>query len=183
MSRLTWLAALVLLLPAAAEAQAIDHARSSIRFTTRQMNVPFEGEFRRFSAKVRWNSVRPEDSQAEVEVDIGSIDLGAPEFSDEARGRAFFNAAVFPKATFRSTSVRPLGGDRFEVAGRLGIKGVARDVVVPFSVRTEAESRVFESTFTLKRLDFRVGEGTWADTGTLANDVEVRMRLVTNRGS
>lgn len=183
MSRLTWLAALVLLLPAAAEAQAIDHARSSIRFTTRQMNVPFEGEFRRFSAKVRWNSVRPEDSQAEVEVDIGSIDLGAPEFSDEARGRAFFNAAVFPKAFFRSTSVRPLGGDRFEVAGRLGIKGVARDVVVPFSVRTEAESRVFESTFTLKRLDFRVGEGTWADTGTLANDVEVRMRLVTNRGS
>lgn len=183
MSRLTWLAALFLLLPAAAGAQAIDYTRSSIRFTTRQMNVPFEGEFRRFGAKVQWNSVRPEDSQAEVEVDIGSIDLGAPEFSDEARGRAFFNAAVFPKATFRSTSVRPLGGDRFEVAGRLGIKGVARDVVVPFSVRTEAESRVFESTFTLKRLDFRVGEGTWADTGTLANDVEVRMRLVTTRGS
>jgi polyisoprenoid-binding protein YceI len=182
-SRLTWLAALILLLPAAAEAQAIDYARSSIRFTTRQMNVPFEGEFRRFGAEIRWNPARPEESQAAFEVDIGSVDLGAADFSDEARGRAFFNVAVFPKASFRSTSVRPLGGDRFEAAGRLAIKGVSRDVVVPFSVRTEAESRVFESTFTLKRLDFRVGEGAWADTGTLSNDVEVRMRLVATRGS
>lgn len=179
MSRLTWLAALVLLLPAAAGAQAIDTARSSIRFTTRQMNVPVEGEFRRFGGEIRWNPTRPEESEAAFEVDIGSVDLGAADFSDEARGRSFFNAVVFPQASFRSSSVRTLGEGRHEVAGRLGIKGVARDIVVPFTVRTETDTRIFEAAFTLKRLDFRIGEGAWADTGTLANDVEVRVRLVT----
>ena len=179
MSRLTWLAALVLLLPAAAGAQAIDYARSSIRFTTRQMNVPLEGEFRRFGAEIRWNPARPEESQATFEIDTGSVDLGAADFSDEARGRSFFNAVVFPQASFRSSSVRALAEGRYEVAGRLGIKGVARDIVVPFTVRTESDTRTFEAAFTLKRLDFRIGEGAWADTGTLADNVEVRLRLVT----
>jgi hypothetical protein len=62
-------------------------------------------------------------------------------------------------------------------------QGIARDIVVPFTVKTESDARVFEAAFALKRLDFRIGEGPWADTGTLANDVEVRLRLVTARGT
>jgi hypothetical protein len=45
-------------------------------------------------------------------------------------------------------------------------------------VRTDAAgNRVAEGTFSLKRLDYRIGEGEWADTGTVANDVVVRVRM------
>ena len=71
---------------------------------------------------------------------------------------------------------RPAG--RYEATGKLGIKGVTRDVTVPFSVKDEAGRRVFESTFPLKRLDYRIGEGEWADTKTLANETTVNVRLV-----
>ena len=32
-------------------------------------------------------------------------------------------------------------------------------------------------SFTLKRLDFRLGEGEWADVSAVANEVQVRFRL------
>jgi hypothetical protein len=30
----------------------------------------------------------------------------------------------------------------------------------------------------LNRLDYRIGDGQWADTGTVANEVAVRIRMV-----
>jgi hypothetical protein len=36
---------------------------------------------------------------------------------------------------------------------------------------------VATGSFTLKRLDFRIGEGEWTDTSLLANDVVVRLKL------
>ena len=37
---------------------------------------------------------------------------------------------------------------------------------------------VADGQFTVKRLDFRIGEGMWADPDTVANDVVVRIRMV-----
>jgi polyisoprenoid-binding protein YceI len=92
--------------------------------------------------------------------------------------RPFLDARKHPRAAFVSTAVKPLGGGRFEVAGRLTIKGVTRDVVVPFTVKTDGPSSVFDGAVTIKRLDFKVGEGEWTDTKILADDVQVRFRLV-----
>ena len=35
-----------------------------------------------------------------------------------------------------------------------------------------------EGQFTVKRLDFRIGEGMWADTNTVADEVVIRIRMV-----
>ena len=32
-------------------------------------------------------------------------------------------------------------------------------------------------SFTLKRLDFKIGDGEWADTSMVANDVTVKFKL------
>ena len=42
----------------------------------------------------------------------------------------------------------------------------------------EAKSSVAEGSFPLKRIDFKVGEGLWADTEMVADDVVVRIRMV-----
>lgn len=177
------LIALMLIAPLVqARAQPIDYAKSSVKFVSRQMNVPTEGHFRKFVGQLDWNPGNPAGSRASVEVDLASIDLGDASFDEEARSKGFFNVPSFPKATFTSTAVKDLGGGRYEAVGKLGIKGITRDVLVSFTVKDEGSVRVFDALLPLKRLEFKVGEGAWAETDILANEVAVRIRLVTARG-
>ena len=98
---------------------------------------------------------------------------------DEAKGKAFLNAAVFPHATFTSSAIRSLGGGRYEAAGKLNIKGIVRDITAAFTIREDGGRRVFDAAFPLKRLDYRIGEGEWQDTKVLADETQVQVRLVT----
>ena len=99
-------------------------------------------------------------------MDLASLDLASAESEAEARGPLWFDTAKFPVAHFASTSIRSLGGDRYEVAGKLSLKGITRDCVVPIAVKADAAgNRIAEGTFSLKRLEYKIGEGEWADTG------------------
>ena len=89
----------------------------------------------------------------------------------------WFNAAAFPKATFQSSAMKALGGGKFEVAGKLAIKGSTRDVVVPVALAQSGGMTTATGAFTIKRLDFKIGDGEWADTSMVANDVQVKFKL------
>lgn len=164
--------------PLAHAQQPIDYGKSRISFVSRQMNVPVEGEFRKFVAQVRWDTAKPETSKAEIAIDAASFDMGEQTLNDEAQSRPFLDTRGHPRAGFVSSAVKPLGGGRFEVVGKLSIKGVTREVVVPFTVKSEGATNVFDGMVTIRRLDFRIGEGEWSDTKILADDVQVRFRLV-----
>jgi len=179
MNRIAFLlaAAALAALPAGAQ-QPIDPAKSSIRFVTRQMNVPVEGAFKRFNGTVTFDPARPEATKAEFEVDLGSIDLGNAEGDTEAKRKAWLNIDAFPKARFVAASVKSLGGGKFEAAGPLTIKGVSQNIVAPFTLAEAAGVRTVEGQFPLKRLQFKIGEGPWSDTDTVADEVLVRFRFV-----
>ena len=75
--------------------------------------------------------------------------------------------------------MRALGGDRYEVAGKLAIKGVTRDVVVPVDLRKDAAGNtVAEARFAVKRRLYRIGDGPWSDPSAVADDVAVRARIL-----
>ena len=86
-------------------------------------------------------------------------------------------AAKFPQATFQSSAVKAAGPGKFEVAGKLTIKGQVRDIVVPVALTQAGANSTASGSFVIKRLEFKVGEGEWADTSMLANDVTVRFKL------
>lgn len=169
-------AALLAAFPAAAQ-QKIIPAKSSIRFVTKQMNVPVEGQFKRFDASVTFDAAKPEGTKAEFEVDLGSIDLGNAEGETEAKRKAWLNIDAFPKARFVVASVKSLGGGRFEASGALTIKGLSQNIVAPFILAEAGGVRTVEGQFSLKRLQFKIGEGPWSDTDTVADEVLVRFRF------
>jgi polyisoprenoid-binding protein YceI len=174
------LAALLVAFAAPLAAQGpvkVDAARSAIRFVTKQMNVPVEGQFKRFEATVAFDPAHPEATKAEFDVDLASIDLGSDEGTTEARRKPWLDVAAFPRAHFTATAVKSLGSGRYEARGPLSIKGVSREIVAPFTLAQPAGERIVEGQFTLKRLQFRVGEGEWADTDTVADDVLVRFKF------
>jgi polyisoprenoid-binding protein YceI len=170
-----------LALPGAAAAQrvtAIDAAKSEIRFVSKQMNVPVEGRFRKFSAQLDFDPAKLAGSKVQVEVDLGSIDTDSVEADTEVKSKGWFNIAAFPKATFVSSSLKPAGVNRYEVSGKLTIKGISQDLTVPVTVKQDGPGTVFEGAFTLLRLQFKIGEGPWSDEDTVANAVQVRLRFV-----
>lgn len=161
---------------------AVEYARwlpqdSQVGFAYRQMGVPLQGRFARIDAQITFDPQRPEAGRAIVEVDVASIDTGLAEANDTALSRDWFDAKTHPKARFVSTAVRPLGADRYEVSGELTIKGRTRAVSAPFTVRRDGDRAVLTGTFVLKRLQFGIGEGTWADVSAVADEVEVRFQL------
>lgn len=170
--------ALIVTMPAA-HAQGIVAAKSEIAFTLQQMGVKFDGRFRKWTADVVFHPKALASSKAVIDVDLGSIDFASDDSEAEAKGPLWFNTAKFPTAHFVSTAIRDLGGNRYEIAGSLTIKGITRDCVVPLTVATDASgNRIAEGSFSIRRLDYRIGEGEWADTATVDNDIVVRVRMM-----
>ena len=157
--------------------EKIVRERSQIRFVTKQMNVPVEGQFRRFDGTVTFDPVRPGATKAEFMVDLASIDLGNEEGETEAKRKAWLDIAGFPTAKFVTTSVKALGNNKFEAAGTLTIKGASHDVNAAFTVVDANFLRTVEGQFPLKRLQYKIGEGPWSDTETVADEVLVRFRF------
>lgn len=161
--------------PRPAQLQA---AGSEIAFTTRQMGVPVEGKFGKFSAQVALDPRKPETGSVSLAIDTASARFGSAELDAEVPRPTWLHAAVFPQATFRSSRIRAAGPGRFEVAGQLTIKGSSREILVPVQLAPAGAQHVASGSFTIQRLDFKVGEAEWADTSMLANDVVVRFKLV-----
>ena len=77
----------------------------------------------------------------------------------------------------REAIIRALGGGKYEVAGKLDIKGNAQDVVVPVTLTQSGANTVATGAFTIKRLAFKIGENEWTDTSMVADDVQIKLKL------
>jgi polyisoprenoid-binding protein YceI len=161
----------------AQQPEKIIRERSAIRFVTKQMNVPVEGQFRKFEGSVFFDPVHPAATKAQFTVELASIDLGNEEGETEAKRKAWLDIAGSPTAKFTVASVKALGNNKFEATGPLTIKGSSRDVTAVFTVSEANQLRTVEGQFPLKRLQFRIGEGPWSDTDTVADEVLVRFRF------
>jgi polyisoprenoid-binding protein YceI len=153
-------------------------AGSEIAFTTKQMGVPVEGKFTKFSTQITLDPKKPETGSVAFSIDTGSARFGSAELDAEVPKPTWLNVAKFPQASFQSSSIKAAGPGKFEVAGKLSIKGVLRDVVVPVQVVQAAGNSTASGSFTIKRLAFKVGEGEWTDTSMLADDIQIRFKLV-----
>ena len=169
-------AALLAAAPAWAQ-QKLVPAQSTIAFTARQMGVPLQGHFSQFDAQIAFDPAQLASSKIAFTVNTGSATLGSRETDAELPKAEWFNTARFPQATFQSSSIKALGSGKFEVAGKLSIKGQAHDVVVPVTLVQTGATTLASGTMLLKRLTYKIGDGEWADTSLVADDVQVQFKL------
>ena len=171
----------LLALPFATGAQQIDYGRSQITVASRQMNVPVEAKFKKFTVQIALDPATRGPVKAQVEIDAASFDIGSDDFNVEALDKDWLDVKKFPKAIFVSTSIRSLGSGRFEARGPLSIKGKTQDVVAPFTTRTDATGNaVIEGMFNIRRLQYGIGEGVWKHVDVVADEVQIRFTLRTS---
>lgn len=162
---------------AAAPASRLVPAASEVRFVTRQMGVPVEGHFKRFDAQIAFDPRQPQAGKVSFSVDLASAEIGDAGTTAELRKPDWFDTARFPRASFQSTAIKAAGPGRFDVAGKLSIKGQVRDIVVPVTLARAGANQLATGSFTLKRLAFNIGGGEWADPSMVADEVQVDFRL------
>ena len=157
--------------------QALVPAQSAVNFEAKQMGVPIKGHFQKFDAKIAFDAAKPEASKIHFTVDTGSATMGAKETDAELPKAEWFNVAKFPQATFDSSAVKALGGGKFQVDGTLSIKGNIQKVSLPVTLAQSGATTTATGTLPLKRLAFKIGDGDWADTSMVADEVNVQFKL------
>ncbi len=175
------LAASISVASSAGAQQKLMPAQSEISFTSRQMGVPVSGSFKKFDAQIVFDPKKPELSKVSFTVDLLSTDIGNPETETELKKPGWFNSFKMPTASFTSTSVKALGAlsnGKFEFAGKLVIKGISQNIVVPVTLIQAKDNTWVVGSFNLKRLDFKIGDGDWNDVSIVANEVTVNLKLV-----
>jgi polyisoprenoid-binding protein YceI len=110
-----------------------------------------------------YDAAAPENSSVEVVLPMAGLDSFVPKLTEHLLTADFFDAAKYPQATFRSTSVKALGEGRLEVTGTLDLHGVQKPVVLEVKLNKVAphamgkkEAIGFDATATIKRSDFGI---------------------------
>lgn len=106
----------------------------------------------------------PARSSVDVTLPLANLDTHVPALDKHLKEADFFDADKYPTVTFKSTSVKPLGKNRFSVTGNLTVHGVTRPVVLSATLNkvgphpmTKAQAIGFDATASIKRSDFGVG--------------------------
>jgi polyisoprenoid-binding protein YceI len=161
----------------AADYTVLRPQQSSLAFVSRQMGVSVDGDFKRFNASIAVDPAKPEQGKARIDIDIASIDVGSTEAYEEVVDTAWFDVAKYPSASFVSGKVTRIAPGRYEVAGKMTIRNVTRDIRAPFTLEQKGDALVIDGTLPIKRLDYAIGSGIWSDTDTVADEVNIRFHF------
>lgn len=152
------------------QTREVDAKRSKINFVYKlEKTVLVEGAFPKWRAQVAFDERNLARSSVRLEIDLLATDTGNADSDKEVQRPRWFDTATNPRASFVSDSIRKAGSG-YEAVGKVTIKGKTRDLIVPFSFTNQAA----QGKFVIKRLEFGVGDGQWADTSQVADEVEVR---------
>lgn len=172
--------ALAALLMAALPALAADYAQapgSTLIFASNYQGEVFTGRFGGFDTKLSFDPRQPEAGKLDVTIRLAGTQTGNGDRDGTLIGADFFDVGRFAQARYSASGFRALGGDQYAADGTLTLRGVSKPVTLTFTWTPGAQP-VLAGKATVKRLDFGIGGGDWADTSTIPNDVAISTRVV-----
>ncbi|MCC6067724.1 YceI family protein [Ferrovum sp. PN-J185] len=152
--------------------------QSKLQFTVKEEGAPVQGEFKSFNGDIHFDDSNPKLSHARLVVALASVDFASEETEDEAKGKNWFNVAVFPNAEFTSSNIVKIDQQHYQVEGVLSIKNIKKTIKIPLVLTRQGAQYVAEGQFVLSRGLFQIGQGVWADPDTVADAVTVQFHMV-----
>ena len=162
---------------------AIDKTHSEVTFQVRHLVTRVRGRFTDFSGTIQFNQAQPEQSSVTFTINTASVDTGTPDRDAHLRTDDFFGADTYPTINFVSSRVTKKNDERFDVAGTLTIRNVAKEITLPISYVGEAKDpwgnarAGFEFEMTLNRKDFGLTWNAALETGGFLVGDEVKISV------
>ena len=167
MKKLNLIAVLVFLASSAfAQTWTVDKAHAKLGFgITHMMLSEVDGSFKYFDATITSSKDDLSDAVFEVSAPIDSINTDNKGRDKDLRSDKYFDAAKFPKLTFKSTSFKKVEGNKYKVTGDLTLKGITKPIEFDLTLngpiehpRSKKKVIGIKATGTFKRIDFGIGQ-------------------------
>ena len=163
----------------------IDRVHSSVFFDVKHTFATVRGQFDDFTGTILIDPDNKEKSRIDMEVKAASINTNNRQRDNHLRSEEFFSVKKYPLMTFKTTKVKQVKDNVFELEGKLTVKDITKDVVVPFIYHGVKDNPLnpkqlvagFEGKFTIDRLEYNVGNGKFHKMGVIGKDVDIIITL------
>lgn len=158
--------------------------KSSLKFIAINNGAPVEGQFKDFSADIKFNPNKLDESKIIVEVDTGSVFADYDEVVKNLLSKDWLAVADFPKAVFTSkTIMRMPNSDNYYAEGTLQLRDKTMPAMLNFQLQfiDGDKNAVGKGYVTVRRNEYGVGQGEWAKDDVVKNDVRVEFRVVAEK--
>lgn len=142
-----------------------DPMHSKLTFSVTHLGISdVEGLFNKFEATATASKADFSDAVFELTVDVKSINTQVSMRDDHLRSPDFFEVEKYPTMTFKSTSIKKTGDNRYSLSGNLTLHGITKPVTMNLWYRgtivdekSKGSTAGFQLTGTLSRADFNIG--------------------------
>ncbi|MTI38384.1 YceI family protein [Fulvivirga lutimaris] len=145
----------------------------NVSFIIKNAGLNVDGNIGGIQGAVIFNEQQPSQSKISVTIDPTTIDTGIGLRDKHLKKEDYFDVDQYPAIKMQSTAIVKKG-DVYEGIFELTMKGVTKELTIPFTVSKENNQLHFKAIFELDRLDFNVGGNSWV----LSDDVKVNVELV-----
>lgn len=157
-------------------AQTINSDKSVVNFKVTNMKTKtVEGTFSGMKGTVNFSPENLASSNFDVCIDASTVNTQNEKRDKHLRTADFFDVEKYPTICFKSSSVTKKA-DQYLLKGTMTMHGITKEVTIPFTL----SNNVFKGTLTVKRLDYKVGEGT--KEFMVGNDIEIEINAILNKG-
>lgn len=159
----------------------VDKAASKIAFASSFGGQGFNGGFARWDAQIRFDPNNLAGSSAVVSIDTASAWSGDKDRDAAMKEPNWFSAQAFPKATYRTTGFKALGGGKYQATGTLTLRGQTKPLTLPFTLVITGNQAKMTARVTVGRLAFGVGQNEWKKTDVIPDPVTVTIAVTAKR--
>jgi len=159
--------------------------KSSVQWTAQYGGKPITGTFPAFSAEIDFDPAHLDASKATVKIETGKVKTSDKDALQDLPTDDWFASSKFPLATFQATTFKHVKDDDYQAEGTLTVRDKSIKVTLPFTAKFHDESAtappvhyaLIQGSTLVKRTQLGVGQGDWAATDTIADDVKLDIHI------
>ncbi len=148
---------------------------SDISFKIKNAGITVTGRFANFKGDIKFSPDKLATSRLQGTVDVSTINTGINKRDKDLQHEKYFNSPKYKVIELTSTKLYKKGA---QYAGifKVTMKGVTKEMEIPFTFVQKGNDATFSATFTVNRRDFGVG----GKTLTMADDADVTVVVTGN---
>lgn len=160
----------------------MDPTTASLQFTGTQNNAPVSGKFTKFTVDLNFDPAMLNDSNVKVDIDMSSLTTAMAEMTDNLKTADWFDVTTYPHAIFEANTFKKIAEDKYQADGKLTIRGKTIPARLNFTVKNVSATQLqIMGSADVKRNVFGIGQGDWASTDDIKDEVVIAFSITVNK--
>jgi polyisoprenoid-binding protein YceI len=141
-------------------------------YSVKISGTKIDGTFTGLKATLIFDPAHPEQGVFSATIDAGSLSTGFFLKTNHALSEEALDAKKYPTIRFESDAVAKKG-NFYEASGKLTLKGVTKNIIIPFTYTGNSTVGAFKGSFKINPKDYNITRHGTPDEITVALDIPV----------